>query len=235
MDSMTSTEVAQTLNEKGNQAYRNKKFVLAAQRYNEALHVLDETTANLPSATFELKLDILSSRLQTRISQNIFTGNEDTELLKHIIFGYRCAHTVGRAKIVKALYRSSQMWKGKGDLEKASLMLRVCLGYDATNECILTAIKELTLLLEKRIELLAQASPFQNKTAEELEVDGEVCPTCLETFTLSVSVLKFQCRHYFHSECALRWFMAPSITCPVCRASVLGPWKDHSPQSVYHR
>jgi hypothetical protein len=121
------------------------------------------------------------------------------------------------------------MWKGKGDLEKESLMLGAGLIYDATNKCILTAIKHLLL---ERIQSLAQAGPFSIHTAGQLKVTGEECPTCRKEFTLPDSVLKFQCQHNFHTECALRWFMAPSITCPVCRASVLGSWKDHSPLMV---
>jgi hypothetical protein len=54
-------------------------------------------------------------------------------------------------------------------------MLGAGLVYDATNKCILTAIKGLLL---ERIQSLAQAGRFSIHTAGQLKVTGEECPTC---------------------------------------------------------
>ncbi|KAF6134012.1 hypothetical protein GIB67_038303 [Kingdonia uniflora] len=45
--------------------------------------------------------------------------------------------------------------------------------------------------------------------------DEDVCPTCLEEYTLENPKIVTRCSHYFHLGCIYEW-MERSETCPIC-------------------
>ncbi|KAK1268964.1 E3 ubiquitin-protein ligase [Acorus gramineus] len=50
--------------------------------------------------------------------------------------------------------------------------------------------------------------------------DEDVCPTCLEEYTLENPKIVAQCSHHFHLGCIYEW-MERSETCPVCGKMML--------------
>ncbi|KAH9707893.1 E3 ubiquitin-protein ligase [Citrus sinensis] len=62
----------------------------------------------------------------------------------------------------------------------------------------------------ERLDLLLK-SPLRKLGPE----DEDVCPTCLEEYTLENPKIVTQCRHHYHLSCIYEW-MERSPTCPVC-------------------
>lgn len=47
------------------------------------------------------------------------------------------------------------------------------------------------------------------------ELDGDVCPTCLDPYTEENPKISTRCNHHFHLACIYEW-LERSQTCPVC-------------------
>uniref|UniRef100_A0A2P2INM4 RING-type E3 ubiquitin transferase n=1 Tax=Rhizophora mucronata TaxID=61149 RepID=A0A2P2INM4_RHIMU len=68
---------------------------------------------------------------------------------------------------------------------------------------------ELSSEKEKKNEL---SKPFESLV---LEIEEEVCPTCLEEYDAENPKITTKCEHHFHLACILEW-KERSDTCPVC-------------------
>mmetsp|Transcript_19465 Transcript_19465/g.49108 ORF Transcript_19465/g.49108 Transcript_19465/m.49108 type:complete len:96 (-) Transcript_19465:318-605(-) len=50
---------------------------------------------------------------------------------------------------------------------------------------------------------------------EDLDVNADVCPTCLEIYDCDNPMIMTQCKHHFHLACIYEW-LERSQLCPVC-------------------
>jgi len=74
----------------------------------------------------------------------------------------------------------------------------------------------------------------------------EPCSICLDTMVHNCNVLKIQCGHAIHLECAQKWFSTCIMSgkpakCPLCNLVVIcpvfhiGPGANFPDNAVYHR
>lgn len=62
----------------------------------------------------------------------------------------------------------------------------------------------------------AADEPSKLREPDVLVIEEEdVCPTCLEEYTLENPRILTKCEHHFHLSCILEW-MERSATCPIC-------------------
>uniref|UniRef100_A0A087XSM5 RING-type E3 ubiquitin transferase n=1 Tax=Poecilia formosa TaxID=48698 RepID=A0A087XSM5_POEFO len=79
---------------------------------------------------------------------------------------------------------------------------------------------------QEMISLLPSVCVSQEQIADcRLE-----CPVCREEYSLSESVRKLPCHHFFHSDCIVPWLELHD-TCPVCRKSLDGVDNNLPPTS----
>ncbi|KAI3669934.1 hypothetical protein L6452_41426 [Arctium lappa] len=60
-----------------------------------------------------------------------------------------------------------------------------------------------------------ETTGFAHIYASQEEDDEDVCPTCLEEYTMENPKIITKCSHHFHLGCIYEW-MERSETCPVC-------------------
>lgn len=95
--------------------------------------------------------------------------------------------------------------------------------------CFIDIYREFTRLIFVRTRGIAVdrlshiiiASPEDGK-------DIQVCPICLELFSVGDDACVASCRHTFHSKCLLTW-MWEQLTCPMDRSSLALPGEDIVP------
>jgi len=64
-------------------------------------------------------------------------------------------------------------------------------------------------------ELPAPSLPKGFLMMEDLDVNADVCPTCLEIYDCDNPMIMTQCKHHFHLACIYEW-LERSQLCPVC-------------------
>ncbi|KAL1207868.1 E3 ubiquitin-protein ligase RING1-like [Cardamine amara subsp. amara] len=83
----------------------------------------------------------------------------------------------------------------------------------------------LFLLRPRRAERVGRTSSANNFVVESFprkiydkvsSTDEEECTVCLEEFNNGARVVTLPCQHYFHDECAVKWFETNHV-CPLCR------------------
>jgi hypothetical protein len=78
-----------------------------------------------------------------------------------------------------------------------------------------------TLQPQTRQPGLVAATKLPSNTYEKVETTNkdETCPICMELFLEGSIIRELPCKHIFHDNCVLQWFVKDD-RCPKCRTSI---------------